>query len=140
MSLLGVRRSDQRSRLRLVRQHRGSQAHPTADIPPSLVELVGDGALGGGRQLGMAHQLAHEITVSFLGGHAPGRGMRLAQITRIRQVYHHIAHRGRADIQVIALDQVIRTDGLGRLDEIVHDQGQDQFLTFTQSGHAAPII
>ena len=121
---------DQRGSLGLVSQDRSCQAHPAIDVGAGLVELVDDGALGGGGQLGIAHQLADEIAIAFFGGHAPGGSMRLAQIAQLRSAPELIADGGRAEIEFIVLDQGVRTDWLGGLDIVTDDQCEDEVAVF----------
>ena len=74
-------------------------------------------------------QLLDEIAVALFGGRAPGRGVRLPQITGFGQIDHRVPHRSRADTQLELLHQRLRPDGLAGLNKLVDHERQDHFLT-----------
>ena len=83
----------------------------------------------------MSHRLAHEIAIAILGRNATRRGMRLTQVSELRQRDHLVTHCRGADIQAVFLNQASRSHRLGVFNIVTNDQSQDEFLPFRQYIH-----
>jgi hypothetical protein len=60
------------------------------------------------------------VAKRLLGRDAAGRRMRLAQVTAVFQLGHHVAHHRGAYAQLMARDDLRGADGLGGRDEFLH--------------------
>src|SRR5437762_1119160 len=64
------------------RKQRGRQMDPFLHVQFDLVELMVDRALLGRRQGCRAHQVLHKVAIAFIGGHAPGAGVKMIESRR----------------------------------------------------------
>ena len=87
-----------------------------------------DGAAGVGRQTGFVNEVPDKETVTFFGGYPAGRSVGLAEQADVREKCHFVADRGGTHRQVIFCHKRFGPHRLGRVDMLMDDEGEDQFL------------
>src|SRR5690606_21637327 len=86
-------------------------------------EVLDRAALGAGGRL-EGRDLVDEEAVALVRGDAAGRRVRLGDAPALLERRHVVADRGRGDPEGVTLDEHPGTDGLARLDVVLHDGAQ----------------
>ena len=73
-------------------------------------------------------QMIDVIAKRLLGRDPAGRGVRLTQVTAVFQLGHHVAHHRGTHPQLMARDDLRRTDRLGGRDELLHRREDQRVL------------
>ena len=100
----------------------------------------GDGGALGSRQGLDAGDLVDEEPVALLGGHAPGGGVRLVNVSLVLQGRHVVADGGRGDAQAVAFHEGLGAHGLARAHVVGDDGGQDLEPSVTGHGSSSPRL
>ena len=95
------------------------------------------GTLGSGQGLDTG-DLVDEEPVALLGGHAPGRRVRLVDVALVLQGRHVVADGGRGDAQAVALHEGLGAHGLTRAHVVGDDGGQDLESSVVGHGSSSP--
>src|SRR5712691_4653377 len=88
-------------------------------------------------RLEAGHQSLHEIAVAGIGRHAPGGGMRLADVSHALQHSHLVANRGRTDRRLAAPRDRARADRLRGHHVLFDDVLQDLLAPSTEVHYQA---
>jgi hypothetical protein len=80
-------------------------------------------------------ELANEVPVTLLGGHAAGRGVRLAEQSGVGEGSHVVTNRRRTDVQVVPVNQPLRAYRLSDLNVLMDDQPEQGLLSFGKVSH-----
>ena len=111
--------------------------HDLLQVDRSGQERGDGGALG--RREGLdAGYLVDEEPVALLGGHAPGRGVRLVDIALVLQGRHVVADGRRGHAQAVALHEGLGPHGLARAHVVGDDGGQDLETSVVGHGSSSP--
>ena len=98
----------------------------------------GDGGPLGRREGLDAGDLVDEEAVALLGGHAPGRGVRLVDVALVLQGRHVVADGRRGHAQPVALHEGLGPHGLARAHVVGDDGGQDLETSVVGHGSSSP--
>ena len=99
------------------------------------LEVVGDGGPLPLRHRPDGLQPVDEEPVARVGGDASGGGVRRDDQPGVLESGHVVAHGGRGDVELVAIQEGLRADGLGRVDVVLDDGAEHGHPTFVTHGH-----
>ena len=111
--------------------------HDLLQVDRSGQERSDGGALGCREGLD-ARDFVDEEPVALLGGHAPGRGVRLVDVALVLQGRHVVADGRRGHAQAVALHEGLGPHGLARAHVVGDDGGQDLETSVVGHGSSSP--
>ena len=112
-----------------VGEHARREPDPFLQVPGGLVELVEDGELLLLGEVAFGHQARDVVAIAAVGGDAAGGGVRMGDHAFVFERGHLVADGGARNAEGVALDQRLRSDGLGRFDEVIDDESEDARAT-----------
>ena len=95
---------------------------------PVIAASTDELSLRGGGDLGGEQGIDVEAVAEVRGDATRGR-VRLGDQPQVREIRHHVAHRGGAHLQTVAADDRPGTHRQGRGDVVLDDRPQDRLLT-----------
>jgi len=111
------------------RHRHGNSLDHSLDVPRRGLQLVADVGLDAVWNRFQVHQEVDEVAIPGVGGHPPGRGVRLGQIAEVRQLGELAADGGRRKIDEVTRLQRLRSDRHSAGRELVHDRPEDCLLS-----------
>ena len=134
---LGARRHEHRRVRRQIGEHVGRFAERAVDVVAGdLIALRQLDALLL-RERAHLEQRVDEEAQPLIGRHAPGRGVRLLEQARLFEIAHHVAHRGRRQVDAVAPRDRARADRLAGGEVLVNDGAEDLARAVVQIRHHA---
>ena len=123
------RRRDEREQARHLREHLGRRLQRFRDL--RVLARDAERELGPSR-LRSGQERVDVEAVARLGGHAPGRGVRVREQAEALELGELVADGRRRDVEAGTLDERLRADGLAGGDVLLHHPPQDVALALRE--------